>query len=151
MNPLDIYGIDNGRVNLALYPSVRSSANGGISSDVLSAFADLGYIVENGDTKKMIIAFQLDHGIIKSTTEDGAGTYGPKTKAELKLAHDQFNTIQKDELKAIEKARQEMLDERKAWDNKYRETQNSVQALSDIKHGENSNNVLALQSILSDE
>jgi 3D (Asp-Asp-Asp) domain-containing protein len=64
MNPMDIYGIDNGRVNLSLYPSVRSSANGGVSSDVLSAFADLGYIVENGDVKKMLTSFQLDHAII---------------------------------------------------------------------------------------
>ncbi len=151
MNPIDIYGIDNGRVNLSLYPSVRSSANGGVSSDVLSAFADLGYIVENGDVKKMLLAFQLDHGIISAKTDDGAGNYGPKTKAALKEAHDKFNAIQSDELKAIEKARQEMLDERTAWETRYKQAQNSVLSLSTIRRGENSSKVLTLQSVLSSE
>ncbi len=151
MNTIDIYGIDNGRVNLSLYPSVRSSGNGGISSDVLSAFADLGYIVMGGDVKKMITTFQLDHAIIASAADESAGNYGPKTKAALKDAHDKFNAIQSDELKAIEKARQEMLDERTAWETRYKQAQNSVLSLSTIKKGENSSKVLTLQSVLSSE
>jgi peptidoglycan hydrolase-like protein with peptidoglycan-binding domain len=44
-----------------------------------------------------------------------------------------------------------MLDERTAWDTRYKQAQNSVLSLSSIKRGENSNNVLALQSVLSSE
>jgi peptidoglycan hydrolase-like protein with peptidoglycan-binding domain len=99
----------------------------------------------------MLLTFQLDHAIITATTDDGAGNYGPKTKAALKDAHDKFNAIQSDELRAIEKARQEMLDERTAWETRYKQAQNSVLSLSTIRRGENSSKVLTLQSVLSSE
>lgn len=133
MNTLDFTGIDSGRIDLSLFPSVKASGASGISSDVLSAFADLGYSVKNNDVKAMILEFQLDHKVIASALDDGAGNYGPKTKAALKKAHDTYNVLRTDELDVIEKARQELLDERTAWETRYNKAQNSVQAFQSIK------------------
>ena len=81
----------------------------------------------------MILEFQLDHKVIASASDDGAGNYGPKTKSALKVAHDTYNALRTEELDAIEKARKELLDERTAWETRYNKAQNSVQALSTIK------------------
>ena len=54
-DPLNIEGIINGSVNLAQYPRAGGTPSiGGLSSDVLSAFSDLGYPVSGSDTKAMI-------------------------------------------------------------------------------------------------
>ena len=115
---------------------------------MLSAFADLGYIVQNNDVPAMVLQFQLDHDVVSSSSDVGAGNYGPKTKAALKAAHDMYNSLRTDELDAIEKARQELLDERTAWEVRYKKASNSVSALSDIQMGQKSSNILALQSFL---
>ena len=99
----------------------------------------------------MVLQFQLDHDVVSSSSDVGAGNYGPKTKAALKAAHDMYNSLRTDELDAIEKARQELLDERTAWEVRYKKASNSVSALSDIQMGQKSSNILALQSFLSDE
>ena len=54
--PLNISGIENGSVNLAQYPPIQSPGSvGGLSSDTISAFADLGYNFTGSDVKSMII------------------------------------------------------------------------------------------------
>jgi hypothetical protein len=151
LNTIDLEWISNGRVSLSLFPTTKAQSQWWISSEIIEAFAELGYIVENGNVKKMIYNFQFDQWIVNSPSDDGAGNFGPKTKSAFSQEYTQYTELKKIDTAAIEKARKEMLDERTAWDNKYRETQNSVQAFSNIKHGENSNNVLALQSVLSDE
>lgn len=44
-----------------------------------------------------------------------------------------------------------MLDERTAWETRYKKAENSVSALSGVKLGQSNTNILLLQSILSDE
>lgn len=89
--------------------------------------------MKNNDVKSMILEFQLDHKVISSASDDGAGNYGPKTKAALKAAHDTYSALRTEELDAIEKARKELLDERTAWETRYNKAQNSVQAFQTIK------------------
>lgn len=72
MNPIDLAGIDTGRVNLREYTKVVSNSVGGISSDVISAFADLGYAVVGNDVKTVIMNFQIDHKVIASKDDEGA-------------------------------------------------------------------------------
>lgn len=152
MNPLDIGGIDNGRVDLSSFPSASAGgASSGFSAEILSAFADLGYTPINGNIPAMILQYQLDHGVIASSDDPGAGNYGPKTRASLKDSHAEYETIRINELKAIEKARKEMLDERVAWQARYEKAENSVTRFSGIKYGDNNSNVLALQVLLSNE
>lgn len=70
MNSIDLGGIDNGRVDLSQFKKVVSNAIGGISSDVIAAFADLGYTVVGNDVKSMIVSFQLDYGVIQSQNDE---------------------------------------------------------------------------------
>lgn len=148
MNPIDLEGIDNGRVDISQYKKVVSNAIGGISSDVIAAFADLGYVVSGDDVKNMIITFQLDYGIVASRDEDGAGTYGPKTRAALATAHAKFENIQDEESAAIEVARKQLLDERTSWEERYNKAHNSISAIGSPKIGDRGNNVALLQDTL---
>ncbi len=137
MNTIDLAGIDNGRVNLSDYKSVKSpSAAGGISEDVLSAFSDLGYTVENGNVSAMIRQFQLDHGIITSKDETGSGTYGPKTRAALAVAHNQYNLLHNADLEAVAKARKEMIDAHTEWEQKYNKTEAYITTIGSPRIGE---------------
>lgn len=148
MNPIDLEGIDNGRVDLSQFKKVVSNAIGGISSDVIAAFADLGYVVENNDVKGMITEFQLDYGVIPSKEDAGAGIYGPKTRVALATAHAKFSNIQDEENAAIEAARKELLDERTAWEARYNQAQNSISAIGSPKIGDRGSNVALLQDAL---
>ena len=69
---------------------------------MISAFADLGYNLVGTDTKSMILEFQLEQKIIDSKDDDGAGNYGPKTRAALASLHADFQKKRDIELKAIE-------------------------------------------------
>lgn len=67
----------------------------------------------------MVMAFQLDYGVIPSKDDPGAGVYGPKTRAALAAAHTSFQIIQEKEMTAIEEARKQLLDEHTAWGIRY--------------------------------
>ncbi len=150
INSIDLDGIDNGRVNLSNFPSVKPVPSGGISSDVLSAFADLGYIPSNGNVEAMILQFQLDHSVVASKEDFWAGNYGPKTKAALKTAHDAFSALRDTELESIEKAKRELLDERSAWENRYNSVTNTVAKMESIKIGDSGEKVIMLQWFLAE-
>lgn len=81
----------------------------------------------------MIFRFQVDQGILTSLSDDGAGSFGPKTKAAFAEEYKKYSTLKQLDIEAIEKARQELLDERTAWETRYEKAQNSVQALRTIK------------------
>jgi 3D (Asp-Asp-Asp) domain-containing protein len=72
LDPVDFYGIDTGRVDLKQFKKAASVPVGGISAEVIAAFADLGYNVENNNKEAMILQFQLDHKIVASASEQGA-------------------------------------------------------------------------------
>jgi hypothetical protein len=151
LNPIDLEGISNGRVNLADFPTTRAQSQGGISAEIIEAFAELGYIVQWGNVKDMIFRFQVDQGILTSLSDDGAGNFGPKTKIAFSKEYTTYSDLKKLDIEAIEKARKELLDERTAWDIRYQKAQNSVEKFSTIKRWDAGNNVFALQSILSEE
>lgn len=151
LNPIDIEWISNGRVDLSQFPTTKAQSQGGISAEIIEAFAELGYIVEKEDVKNMIFRFQVDQWILTSLTDDGAGNFGPKTKAAFFIAYRTFSELRTEDLNAIEKARQELLDERTAWAVRYNKASNSVAALSEIQMWQKSPNILALQSFLSKE
>lgn len=96
---------------------------------MISAFTDLGYSLENNDVKAMIIQYQLDHGIIKDKNEDGAGTFGPKTRASLVEQHGKFQTIQDAELKIIEENKKLLLSERDIWEQKTQLIENQISSI----------------------
>ena len=129
MNPIDLQGIDLGRVSLSDYPSVKSSAIGTISQDVISAFSDLGYVVEKGDTKSMLIQYQLDHNIIANRDETGAGNFGPKTRASLVNEHSKFQSIHDVELKLIEENKKLLLSEHTLWEERTREVEVKISTI----------------------
>lgn len=85
---------------------------------MINAFADLGYNVKNGDVKAMIIEYQLDHEVITSPKDPGAGSFGPKTRASLAEAHGKYRTIQDAELRIIEENKKLLLSERALWEQK---------------------------------
>jgi peptidoglycan hydrolase-like protein with peptidoglycan-binding domain len=149
MNPIDLEGIDLGRVDLSQYKSVKSSAVGTISEDVISAFEDLGYSVENGDVKAMIMQYQLDHEIIKNREEDGAWTFGPKTRASLASQHGKFQSIQDVELKIIDENKKLLISEHSLWEARTRIIENRISAIGSPKRGDRGDHVVALQWILS--
>lgn len=83
-------------------------------------FDDLGYPKEDGQTEKeMIITFQIDHGIIKNREDDGAGVFGPKTRAMLDKEHARYSELRDAELRKIEAEKAALLGERNAWENAY--------------------------------
>ncbi len=151
LNSVDLIGIDKGRVDLSIFPTAKAQSQGGISADIIEAFAELGYIVEGGDVKAMIFRFQVDQWILTSQSEDWAGNFGPKTKAAFVGEYKKYTNLKRIDIEGIEKARKELLDERSAWEVRYNTAHNSVQAFSTIQKWENSTNVLALQSILHSE
>jgi hypothetical protein len=45
----------------------------GLSSSILNMFSDLGYPRNEGETERqMVLDFQLDHGIVKRASDEGA-------------------------------------------------------------------------------
>lgn len=150
--PIDIIGIENGSVNLAQFPPVKSGVSiGGLSSDVISAFADLGYNLSGTDTVSMILGFQLDQKIINSKDDDGAGNYGPKTRAMLAKLHADYQMKRDIELKSIEGARTLLLTDHDAWEKKYKQAETTVTEFGQPKIKEKSDRVRLLQEWLSKE
>lgn len=96
----------------------------------------------------MIIEFQLDHGIIRSHEDDGAGVYGPKTRAALREAHDQYKKLRDEELGRIEREKSLLLSEKTAWENTYRSTVEKITALKSPARGERGDHVRELQVTL---
>lgn len=146
--PVDFYGIDTGRVDLKQFKKAASLALGGISAEVIAAFADLGYNVENGNKEAMILQFQLDHKIVASASEQGAGNYGPKTRAALADAHARYRALQTAELKALDAEKSELYIERAEWEKRYKEAEEKVKNLGSPKMGDKWENVAELQALL---
>lgn len=98
----------------------------------------------------MVLAFQLDHGIVANTSDPGAGNYGPLTKATLVEAHGRYDTIRNAELKAIEEQKALLISERNNWEKAYTIAKNQVQSFGTPKKGQSGSNVRSLQVFLRD-
>ena len=147
--PIDLTGIDNGRVNLTQYPPVGSVSVGGMSADVIASFADLGYNFTGKDTKSMIVEFQLDNKIIASRDDESAGVYGPKTRATLATLHGVYLTRRKIELDLIESAKQKLLAEHDSWQDDYTQAQTRVVAFGQPRLKQSGDHIRGLQDFLS--
>ncbi len=89
---------------------------------MIAAFADLGYSLSGNDTKAMITEFQLEQKVIASKDEEGAGVYGPRTRAMLALLTEKRNA----ELAAAEQARNLLLTDHDAWEKQYKQAETTV-------------------------
>ncbi len=121
---------------------------GGIPSDTLSAFADLGYMMKGTDTKTMLTEFQIEQKIIVSKDEDGAGTYGPKTRTALAALHAKYLEKHNAELVAIEKARNLLLTDHDAWEKQYKTAETTVNTFGQPRLKETGDGIRLLQSFL---
>jgi hypothetical protein len=151
MNGIDLEWIDTGRVNLKDFPSVKSESVWWISSDIVSAFADLGYIVEWKDVSAMIFSFQKDHGIVSKESDAGAWVFWPKTKAALAESYAKYTSLKDEELKAIENAKKILIDERTSWEERYNQANTFVSQIGFPRNGDRWENVAILQDILKQE
>lgn len=70
----------------------------------------------------MITTFQLEQKVITSKDEEGAGVYGPKTRATLAL----LTTKRNAELYAAEQARNLLLTDNAAWEKQYKQAEKTV-------------------------
>ena len=116
---------------------------------MISAFADLGYNLTGTDTVSMILGFQLDQKIINSKDDEGAGNYGPKTRAMLAKLHGNYQSKRDIELKSIEGARTLLLTDHDAWEKKYKQAETTVTEFGQPKIKEQSDRVRLLQEWLS--
>ncbi len=70
---LNFTDIDTGKVDINMYGRVLGGSSAYLDSQVLNMFLELGYDTNDyGDVRTMIVAFQKDHAIIKTPTDDGA-------------------------------------------------------------------------------
>ena len=99
----------------------------------------------------MITEFQLEQKIIDSKDADGAGNYGPKTRAALATLHADFQKKRDIELKAIESARTLLLTDHDAWEKKYKQAESTVTEFGQPHLKEKSNGVKLLQQWLSQQ
>jgi 3D (Asp-Asp-Asp) domain-containing protein/lysozyme family protein len=149
--PIDLAGIDNGSIDLDQFsPTTSPGSIGGLSADVVSAFADLGYHIIGSDVASMLIQFQLDQHIISSKDETGAGNYGPRTKAALLTLYTTYETERNLELQAIETAKQKLLTEHDTWQAQYTKAQEQVQAWGQPRLWSTDNGIRSFQEWLRD-
>lgn len=133
-DPINIAGITDGSVNLNQYPPVNGFPSvGGLPSDTIAAFADLGYSFKGTDTKSMIIDFQIEQKIIQSKDDEAAGTYGPRTRAALATLHTDYTTKHAAELAQIERARSLLLTDHDAWQKQYKNAESTVSSFGQPK------------------
>lgn len=147
--PINFIGIDNGSVNLNQYPPVGSLSVGGMSAEVISAFADLGYNFTGTDTKSMIIEFQLDNNIIPSRDDESAGVYGPKTRATLASLHAAYVIRRQKELDAIEFAKKSLLADHNTYKVEYSDAERQVTAFGQPRIRQSGEGIRSLQGWLA--
>ncbi len=130
---LNFTDIDTGKIDLSQFGSVGQSQNGGLSATTMQMFADLGYTIDGRSVRDMVIAYQKDHKIIVSESDDGAGNYGPRTRSSLSEVHAQYITLRNAELEKIEAEKALLLSEKTAWENNYKLTSDKVASLQSPK------------------
>jgi hypothetical protein len=137
-------------VDFARFPVPGSNISTTLNQDMLDLFADLGYIVKNGDTTAMLIQFQLDQQIIRSRTDEDAGIYGPKTRTALAALYTQFQSKQASDIISMEKERKLLIGEHDSWQDGYNKAQEQVQTWGQPRLRESGDGVRSLQEWLRD-
>ena len=145
---IDFLDIDTGKIDLSLFPSVWASPSGVLESTTLTKFADLGYTLDGRSVKDMIISFQKDHGVILSEKDDGAGTYGPRTRTTLTEEHTRYSELRDAEFQKIEAERALLISEKNEWENTYNTANQRISALGSPKKWEQGTHIRELQKTL---
>ncbi len=147
---LNFKDIDTGKIDLSQFPRATGTTyDSGLPASILAMFDDLGYPKEEWQTEKeMSNEFQIDHGIIKNREDDGAGNYGPKTRAMLESEHAKYITLRNAELEKIEAEKAALLNEKTAWESSYTVANQVVESIGSPKKWESGHHVLALQKAL---
>lgn len=96
----------------------------------------------------MIIAFQIDHGIISKNSDPGAGNYGPMTTMKLSEEHKRFTALKDTELQRIERERAELLSQHAEWGTLITRAESEVTTFGNPARGEKGEHIARLQSIL---
>ncbi len=144
----DFMDIDTGKIDLSQFPSVWVSPSGTLDSVILGKFADLGYTLDGRSTKELIISFQIDHNIIASEKDDGAGTYGPRTQASLATEHTRYLELRNAEFQKIEAEKALLISEKTDWENAYKVTSQKILSFQSPVKGEQWIHVRELQKTL---
>ncbi|MDD2694155.1 MAG: peptidoglycan-binding protein [Candidatus Gracilibacteria bacterium] len=147
-NPIDLAGIDSGKVDISQFEKVTATLTTALPAEVQDMFADLGYTTEGRTTKEMILAFQLDHGVISSASDPGAGNYGPLTTAKLQEEYARYASLRDTEMKRIEKERAQMVSENSTWATLITRAETQVNQFGSPKRGEKGSHVRELQAFL---
>ena len=145
---IDLVAIDTKVIDISKFEKVTSITNGILPAEVLSMFADLGYIPEGRSVKDMIIEFQLDHGVIASMRDPGAGSYGPLTSSALKSEHAKLNRLRDLEMKRIERERDRLITEHTEWEVLIARAETRVDTFGNPTRGEKGDHVRNLQETL---
>lgn len=96
----------------------------------------------------MVVAYQKDHKIILSDSDDGAGVYGPRTRASLAEIHTQYLSLRNAELQKIEAEKALLISEKNEWENTYKSANQKVSSLGSPKKGEQGVHIRELQKTL---
>jgi hypothetical protein len=133
---LNFRDIDTGKVDINMYGRVLGASSNYLSDEVLNMFRELGYDNDGDDVRAMIMEFQKDHGIIKASTDDGAGVYGPRTQASLAKEYSRYSTLREVELKKIEAEKALLISERNQWAGAYEKATEKIATLGSPKRGD---------------
>ena len=127
---------------------INPNTSGILSSEILNMFADLGYTSENGNIQSMILDFQLDHKVIASEKDTGAGNYGPITKAKLLEEYSRYQALREAEMKRIEAQKNLLISQNIEWTSNYKVTTATVLSFGSPKKGEKGDHIKKLQLAL---
>jgi 3D (Asp-Asp-Asp) domain-containing protein len=146
---LNFRDIDTGKIDLGRYGKVTATASSAyLSNEVLAQFSDLGYNVENGDARSMLIEFQKDHAIIASKDDESAWVYGPKTKSTLAMEYAKYILLRDTEINKIESEKSLLISARNEWESSYMIANMKASAIGSPKRGETGTHISTLQKTL---
>ena len=130
---LSFADIDTGKIDLSQYEKVTLAPSGTLSSNIIAMFSDLGYSLDARTSKDMIIDFQLDHGIITSASDPGAGNFGPLTQAKLATEHDRYALLKDAELQKIEREKAILISKKSEWEATYTSASQKISFFGGLK------------------
>jgi 3D (Asp-Asp-Asp) domain-containing protein len=146
---LNFRDIDTGKINLWNYKKATTTISSAyLDADTLARFSDLWYTVEGSDVRSMVIEFQKDHSIIKSSTDESAWVYGPKTKSTLTSEYAKYIQLRDAEIAKIESEKALLISARNEWESSYTIANMRVSAIGSPKRGESGAHISSLQKTL---
>ncbi len=145
---LNLSGIDSGEIDISKYEKVTSNLIGTLPLEILSQFADLGYMSEGKPVKEMISSFQLDHSIISKSSDPGAGNYGPLTQGKLREEYGRYTLLKEAEIHRIESERALLISAHADWESRVSQAEAKVNTFGHPARWEKGDHIRELQAFL---